>query len=309
MFSSLRRGKKLYKPLQSLLDPSRGFFSNRGGYQHFGAPKGPKKRWFPSQGTVICIGVAGGATFEKTTRDANKQGALYPQHARECERVRGIGLKIANVAANGKGGGFLDHMKGIKWEYAVIRSEEPDAFVAPGGKVVVYTGLLDMVGGNDDQLAAVLAHEAGHTLARHVGEKLTLRSFSILAFFLIYAATGFPIPDGLLAGAIELPNSRKLESEADAIGLKLAAQACYNPDSAVQVFEKFNQIEKKFGADRIPGFLRTHPMNDARIAAIQKNLPAAHELYEASGCRQKESVFRAAFGQQWSSRRDDSGFF
>ena len=59
-------------------------------------------------------------------------------------------------------------MQDIEWEFAVIRSQEPNAFVAPGGKVVVFSGLLDMVGSDDDQLAAVLAHEAGHTLARHV---------------------------------------------------------------------------------------------------------------------------------------------
>ena len=85
---------------------------------------------------------------------------------------------------------------------------------------------------------------------------------------------------------------RKLESEADAIGLSLAAQACYNPGSAAEVFQRFDAMEKKHRADRIPAFLRTHPMNEARIKAIQKNLPAATELFNASGCQQTQSAFR-----------------
>lgn len=92
-----------------------------------------------------------------------------------------------------------------------------------------------------------------------------------------------------------------MESEADRIGLQLAAQACYTPGSAVQVFQKFNLMEKKSGVDNVPGFLRTHPMNDARIAAIQKNLPAATELYEASGCRQKQSAFRCVSQRELSA--------
>ena len=86
---------------------------------------------------------------------------------------------------------------------------------------------------------------------------------------------------------------RKMESEADAIGLSLAAQACYNPQAAVQVFQKFDQMEKEHGTARIPGFLRTHPMNSARIEAIRKKLPPAQQLFQSSGCQQRQSIFRS----------------
>ncbi len=81
--------------------------------------------------------------------------------------------------------------------------------------------------------------------------------------------------------------------EADAIGLSLGAQACYNPEASVTVFQKFHKIEQDHGADRIPGFLRTHPISTARIEAIRRNLAAAQSLFQSSGCQQRETFFRS----------------
>ncbi|KAH7619735.1 putative Mitochondrial metalloendopeptidase OMA1 [Nannochloris sp. 'desiccata'] len=162
-----------------------------------------------------------------------------------------VGIRIASIASDGAGGGYHSHMQGLDWEFAVIHSPEVNAFVVPGGKVVVYTGLLRLLT-TEDELAAVIAHEAGHVVARHVAERLT--------------------------------RVLKAETEADVIGLQLAARACYDPAAAAVVFKKLGEEEEKHGASAIPKMLRTHPVTRDRIKKINEMLPKAQLLKEAAGC-------------------------
>ncbi|KAL4513640.1 hypothetical protein Ndes2437A_g00549 [Nannochloris sp. 'desiccata'] len=165
----------------------------------------------------------------------------------------------------------------------LIHSPEVNAFVVPGGKVVVYTGLLRLLT-TEDELAAVIAHEAGHVVARHVAERLTQGSVVELLRCIAYYAFGIPIPSGPLTAVFFLPNSRKAETEADVIGLQLAARACYDPAAAAVVFKKLGEEEEKHGASAIPKMLRTHPVTRDRIKKINEMLPKAQLLKEAAGC-------------------------
>jgi predicted Zn-dependent protease len=174
-------------------------------------------------------------------------------------------------------------MQGLKWEFSVINSPEVNAFVVPGGKVVVYTGLLQLLK-TEDELAAVIAHEAGHVVARHVAERLTQGSVVELLRQIAYFAFSIPIPAGALTAVFFLPNSRKAETEADVIGLQLAARACYDPAAAAVVFKKLGEEEAKHGEAAIPKMLRTHPVTSDRIKKITEMLPRAELLREAAGC-------------------------
>lgn len=197
--------------------------------------------------------------------------------------MRRVGTRIAAVAGDGYGGGYQDHMKGLHWDFAVIKSPEVNAFVVPGGHVVVYTGLLQMIK-NEDELAAVLAHEAAHVLARHAAERMTQGSVMELLRFMAFWGLGVPIPQGPLVAMFFLPNSRKAETEADIIGMQLAARACYDPAASISVFTKLGEAERRNGGFSIPKFLRTHPVSGDRIKIIQKQLAKAKMLGEGMGC-------------------------
>ena len=233
----------------------------------------------------------GAQTFQQVIMEARMTGTLLPPHAKASVAVKRVGSRIAAVAGDGMGGGFQNHMKGLQWEFAVINSPEVNAFVVPGGKVVVYTGLLRLLR-TEDELAAVIAHEAGHVLARHVAERLTQGSVVELLRIIAYWAFGIPIPSDALTAVIFLPNSRKAETEADVIGVQLAARACYDPSAAVEVFSKLGLEEEKHGGNSIPAVLRTHPVSTDRIKKIKAMLPQAEALREASGCVITEGLFQ-----------------
>lgn len=222
-------------------------------------------------------------TFSEVINQAKMKGRLLPPQHPATQAVRRVGIRIASIASDGAGGGYHSHMQGLDWEFAVIHSPEVNAFVVPGGKVVVYTGLLRLLT-TEDELAAVIAHEAGHVVARHVAERLTQGSVVELLRCIAYYAFGIPIPSGPLTAVFFLPNSRKAETEADVIGLQLAARACYDPAAAAVVFKKLGEEEEKHGASAIPKMLRTHPVTRDRIKKINEMLPKAQLLKEAAGC-------------------------
>lgn len=225
----------------------------------------------------------GQQTFQQVLAEARMQGTLLPAWHPATVAVKRVGMRVAQAATDGYGGGFQRHLRDLNWEFAVINSPQVNAFVVPGGKVVVYTGLLRMVR-SEDELAAVLAHESAHVVARHAAERITQMGALEAARMLAYCVFGLPIPAGPLSAIFFLPNSRKAETEADVIGIQIMARACYNPAGMVTMFEKMGREEAKEGGDRMPKFLRTHPHSSDRIKAIQKMMPTAEGLYETNGC-------------------------
>ncbi|MDX3772955.1 M48 family metallopeptidase [Chromatiaceae bacterium AAb-1] len=174
---------------------------------------------------------------------------------------------------------------GNGWEIVVFDSEQVNAFALPGGKIGVYTGLLK-VAENQHQLAAVVGHEIGHVMAGHSNERLSTNTGIAVGGAAINAVLGAysvqykeHIMAALGVGAqvgIELPFSRTHESEADIIGLQLMAQAGFNPEQAVNLWQN---MAAAGGGKRVPEWQSTHPAPENRIKKLQLDMPAALQLY------------------------------
>lgn len=170
----------------------------------------------------------------------------------------------------------------FQWQLAVMKSDQVNAFVAPGGKVVFYTGIVNKLNLTDAEIAAVMGHEMVHALEEHAKSKLGAQALTDLALNIGLSAAGNNVGQLGTAAAqlgsqigIGLPYSRSLESRADQGGLMLMARAGYNPQAAITLWEKMNKLEGAGGSS----FLSTHPSNSQRIEAMRKNLPAAQQVY------------------------------
>lgn len=186
--------------------------------------------------------------------------------------VTEIGRRIADVSGQ----------SGLAWEFTVIEDEEPNAFALPGGKVGVNTGLFK-VARDKDQLAAVMAHEVGHAIARHSAERVSRQA--IVQFGQQAIGSQYPGMADILAQAsslgLILPFTRSQESEADHIGLMLMAKAGYDPRAAVQLWRNFEAA----GGSRPPEFLSTHPSPGSRIDNLNAIMPVALDEYSRSRYR------------------------
>jgi predicted Zn-dependent protease len=167
------------------------------------------------------------------------------------------------------------------WQFVVFDSEQANAFALPGGRVGVFTGMLQ-VAADEAHLATVLGHEVGHVNARHGAERMVTEQFITLGLRLVAALLAFgdvQIPPDLLvalgASAAELgivrPFSRAQELEADALGLDYMAQAGYEPAAAIAFWRRMQQVAGDGGQ---PDFLATHPSSERRIEELLERLPA-----------------------------------
>jgi len=165
----------------------------------------------------------------------------------------------------------------FQWQLAVLKSDQVNAFVAPGGKVVFYTGIVNKLNLTDAEIAAIMVH----ALEEHAKQKLGAQALTDLALGIGLNAAGVGQGGAAVAQlgsqiGIGLPYSRNLESRADQGGLTLMARAGYNPNAAITLWEKMNKLE---GGSTGATFLSTHPSNSQRIAAMRQNLPAAMQIY------------------------------
>jgi len=178
-------------------------------------------------------------------------------------------------------------VRGFEWQWTVVNDDNMvNAWALPGGKSAVYTGMLRMAK-SDDELAVVMGHEASHAIARHAGERISsnmviqgalqgtsiaLGDMSPAAQQATMAALGLGSNVGVL-----LPWSRMQESEADELGLLIAADAGYDPRTSIDLWTR---MAAQSGAP--PEFLSTHPSENTRIARLQKMMPKAMKLYQAA---------------------------
>ncbi|CAG8625420.1 5094_t:CDS:2 [Funneliformis caledonium] len=225
------------------------------------------------------------AYHEIMTQYGNK---ILPSWDNRTRFVRKVDQQIVRVSG----------MQDLKWEFYVIDSKEKNAFVLPGGKVFVFTGILPIVK-NEDGLAAVLGHEIGHQVARHSAEKLSFLKIVILAqlFLSIFIDPGF-LARLFMEFGLMLPFSRKCEIEADYIGLLLMSQACYDPREASKIWERMSVAQK--GSP--PQFLSTHPAHESRIRKIKEWMPEALQKRAASDCVHEYAGFMDTtqhFRKQW----------
>ena len=170
----------------------------------------------------------------------------------------------------------------FNWELSVFKSNELNAFVAPGGKVVFYTGIVDRLNLTDAEIAAVMGHEMTHALEEHAKSKMGAQALTNLAIGIGKSYAGDSI--GSLGSAaidlgsqvgIGLPYSRNLETRADTGGLMLMARAGYNPQAAISLWEKMNRASGAGGAS----FLSTHPSGSQRIVELRQQMPQALAVY------------------------------
>ena len=209
------------------------------------------------------------------------------QDPREIEPVRRVAARIIEAAKRSK---YAEMAQQFQWEVTVIKDDKTmNAFALPGGKIAVYTGIFP-VAKTEAGLAAVLGHEVTHALARHGAERMSQGQAASIGVQVLGAAAGIGTGNAALgqatmaalgAGAqvgVLLPFSRKHESEADYIGILLAADAGYDPQESVHLWER---MEKMSGGGGPSEFLSTHPGHETRIEQLKKWMPEAMAIYQS----------------------------
>ncbi|QWE29580.1 M48 family metallopeptidase [Polynucleobacter sp. AM-7D1] len=179
---------------------------------------------------------------------------------------------------------FRDDTRQWDWQLTLINAPTLNATCAPGGKITFYTGIIEQLNLNDDEIAAIMGHEIAHALREHGRERVSQAAAQNV---LVNIATALAGPYGSAVSAanqvahyaIVLPNSRENESEADAIGLELAARAGYNPMGAISVWQKMLKATKDKNS---PEFLSTHPSGETRIEQLTALMPAVEPIYKAA---------------------------
>ncbi|WP_434778457.1 M48 family metallopeptidase [Neisseria sp. Ec49-e6-T10] len=180
---------------------------------------------------------------------------------------------------------FRQDGSSFNWEINVINTDEVNAWCAPGGKMVVYSGIIKQLNLTDDELAAIIGHEMAHALREHTREQMSQEMAKSEGLKWAGKLAGLNSDQMDLANLVSkygfsLPFSRTMEKEADVIGLELMARAGYNPQAAVTLWEKMAKVSGEGSA--LEALTSTHPTNSARINEIKKRQDEVMPLYEAS---------------------------
>ena len=211
---------------------------------------------------------------------AQKKGLLNqnPQHVK---RVRTAAQRlIPHVTV------FRPDASTWKWEANVLTSKDVNAWCMPGGKMAVYTGLIERLNATDDEIAAVMGHEIAHALREHarecLGRQLATETGTAIGAVALEIFTGIRL-DPSLAGSVSqavfvLPNSREAEQEADRMGVELAARAGYDRRAAITLWQKMG----KLGGNAPPEWLSTHPSNETRLKDLEVYAQKVMPLYQAA---------------------------
>tara|TARA_R110002110_G_scaffold205066_2_gene416805 strand:+ start:9276 stop:10088 length:813 start_codon:yes stop_codon:yes gene_type:complete len=168
------------------------------------------------------------------------------------------------------------------WEWSVAIIDDPEtvnAWCMAGGRMAVYTGLFEKLKLTDAEFAQIMGHEISHAIANHTAERMSRAMATNIGIIAVGIASDRPaatMAGGALAAkvALELPNSRTAEAEADALGMNIAVQAGFDPDAAVSLWQKMGSL----GGSKPPEFLSTHPAPENREAALSEMVPAARKL-------------------------------
>ena len=213
--------------------------------------------------------------YQQMALQARQQNALLPDNHPQVIRLRTIAKRIIPHAL-----GWNKRASQWQWQVIAINSKELNAFCMPGGKIAFYTGILEQLKLTDDEVAMIMGHEVAHALREHARERIGKQSATRLGANVISGLLGLGgLGDSLLnmgGQLLTLTFSRQDESEADLVGMELAARAGYNPQAGVTLWQKMAAASK--GAP--PQFLSTHPSSGTRIQDIQANLPKVMPLFE-----------------------------
>ncbi|SFZ70362.1 M48 family metallopeptidase [Chitinimonas taiwanensis] len=217
-------------------------------------------------------------SYAATLKQAQSKGILNKDSAL-TNRVRAVAKRLIPQVVV-----FRKDALAWKWEVNVEDSPELNAYCAPGGKIMFFTGIIEKLKLNDDEIAAIMGHEMAHALREHGRERMSKAYAQQIGAQLLSVVTQGQY-DGYIGLASQvtdvaynLPNSRQNESEADAMGIELAARAGYDPAAAISLWQKMSAAAK----GQPPQFLSTHPSNETRISDLQANIPKVLPLYQAA---------------------------
>lgn len=214
--------------------------------------------------------------YEQLKREAAAKGALAQENDPLLQRIRGIARRLIPVASR-----YNARASQWQWEINLINSKQVNAFCMPGGKIAVYTGLADGLKLTDDELAIVIGHEIAHALREHARSRMAKGALTQLGTSLLGAYIGGGKYNDLLnlgGNLLTLKFSRSDESEADTVGLDLAARVGYDPRAGVTLWRKMLQAN----GNAPPQWLSTHPAGQTRIKDIEAQLPQVMPVYEAA---------------------------
>jgi len=238
------------------------------------SPTGRRQLALVSEDSAIA---ASDEAYAMQIGELRQEGKIVPESSRVARRVEGITERLVAQAT-------MKRPETADWKWSMEVIDDPEvvnAWCMAGGRMAVYTGLIQKLDPTDDELAQVLAHEISHALANHTAERMSVA----LATNVGVALAGVLSDDAqktmsqaalAAALAIQLPNSRAAESEADEIGIEIAAKAGYNPNAAISLWEKMGKV----GGGGPPQFLSTHPSPANRQERLAELAPQMMAYYE-----------------------------
>jgi predicted Zn-dependent protease len=219
-------------------------------------------------------------SYTQVLQTEQGKGALNADMAM-TNRVRAIASRLTPTTSV-----FRPDAPAWKWEVNVIQSDQLNAWCMPGGKIAFYSGIITKLQLNDDEIAAIMGHEIAHALREHGRERASEQITAGLLVNVGVAAAGGGKAAMDMAGlaynvTVGLPNSRTHETEADRMGIELAARAGYDPKAAISLWQKMAKVSGGGG----PGFLSTHPSNESRIKDLEGYAVRVQPLYEQARTR------------------------
>ncbi len=213
--------------------------------------------------------------YRQMMEQARQQRTLAPDNHPQVLRLRQIARHLIPFATP-----WNERARGWTWEVNLIASEQINAFCMPGGKIAFYTGILDKLQLNDNEVAMIMGHEMAHALREHARARLAKTQATSIGLSLGAQLLGLGDLGNAAANLgtqlLSLKYSRDDETEADLVGLELAARGAYHPQASVTLWEKMAAQ----GGGGGPGFLSTHPSGPNRIRELQANVPKVMGLYE-----------------------------
>lgn len=220
--------------------------------------------------------------YAQLLQQANAKGALLGNSHAQTQQLHRIAKRLIPYAAP-----WNERADQWKWAVALINSDEINAFCMPGGKIAFYTGILNKLRLTEDEIAMIMGHEMAHALREHSREQLAKNSATSLGISLGAQLLGLGDIGTYAARMggqlLSLRFSRSDESDADLVGLEMAARAGYNPQAAVTLWEKMGSASGNNSNGL--SFLSTHPSGPERIRELQRNVPRVQGLYEAAAQR------------------------
>jgi predicted Zn-dependent protease len=213
--------------------------------------------------------------YKQMLQQAAQKNALAPDNHPEVVRLRAIAKKIIPESTK-----WNERAKTWQWEVNLIGSDQVNAFCMPGGKIAFFSGILTKLKLTDDEVATVMGHEIAHALREHgrerVGKQMATQGALALGSALLGLGDLGRMGAGMGAQLLSLKFGREDETEADLVGMDVAARAGYDPRAGVTLWQKMAQVS---GGKAPPQWLSTHPAGNNRIAEISKHLPEVMPLF------------------------------